>query len=308
MNKRYMLYGLTIESEVEFRQLLKADDNSESDALADVFIRHGNCADEVIENLTMAGALEKKYEIGLEYSCFMNKGGYYVIRDGKEIIFEAKSGYNDETVSAWLLGFSMAMLLLQRKTLAIHCSAVCGSADDITEGAILISGEPGAGKSTLTKKLLEDGYNIMADDVAAVRCVDDVMVYPAFPYQKLVRNEVEKRGLDKEKLIYINEDKDKFLVPVGDAFCAKPQRLKCMAFIVVADVQEVQLQKLSGLNQLMAVKQNLFLHRLSGEWENNKEVLQLCMSVAGKCPVYLIARPANVDSVEAIADIVKKLE
>ena len=69
----YILYGLTIESDVDLTMLLKADDGS----IPDVYIREGKCADEVIDSLTKAGVLKKKYEIGTEYSCFMNKGGYF---------------------------------------------------------------------------------------------------------------------------------------------------------------------------------------------------------------------------------------
>jgi hypothetical protein len=301
--EKYSLYGLTIESDVKLIQLVKAKENS----ITDVYIKSGKCADEVTDYLEKAGALEDQYEIGMQYSCFMNMGGYYIIRDGSEIIYETKEGYSPEDLSTWLLGFSFAMLLLQRKTLAIHCSAVCGG-DKEGSGAILIAGDPGAGKSSLTKKLMEDGYKIMADDVAAVKVHDEIRVYPAFPYQKLVRNEVDKRGLNKEELIYINEDKDKFLVPVGDAFCGEDQPIGCMFYIVVADVPELSVKKLSGLEQFMAFRRNLFLHRLSGAWENDKEVLDLCLKATGKCPVYLLIRPNGVDSVGAMANIVEKAE
>ncbi len=302
---RYSFYGLVIETEVELRQLIKADEDKKSPV--DVMIYESKCADEVVEYLTKAGSFDRKYEIGLKYSCFFNKGGYYVIKDGREIIFETKEGYTPEKVSAWLLGFAFSMLLLQRNTLAVHCSAVCATNGNDTDGAILISGEPGAGKSSLTKKLLEDGYKIMADDVAAVRCDEEVIVYPAFPYQKLVRNEVEKRGLNLDNLIYINEDKDKFLVPVGDDFYPNPCKIKCMIFIVVGDVNEVIERQLTGIEQLIAFKTNLFLHRLYGEWENSQEVLNMCLKAASKCPVYLIVRPKGVDSVSIMANIVKKI-
>ncbi len=304
MNRKYRLYGLVIETEVELIQLEKESEYSTTD----IYIKEVKCADEVIEYLTKSGSIEAKYEIGLDYSCFMNKGGYYVIRDGKEIIFETKEGYTPEALSSWLLGFAFSMLLLQRKTLAIHCSAVCKKDYYRRRGAILISGEPGAGKSSLTKKLIEDGYKIMADDIAAVRCDKDNVVYPAFPYQKLVRNEVEKRGLNKENLIYINEDKDKFLVPAGDDFCSEPCEIKCMIFIVVSDAQEVKVRQLTGLEQLMAFRTNLFLHKLNGAWENLPEVLNMCLKVAGKCPVYLVMRPSGIDSISAMADIVKNID
>ena len=302
--KKYSLYGLTIETDIDFPHLNALDDSYDTDVL----IRQGECLNEVTEYLKKSGAYEKKYEIGLQYSCFMNKGGYYVIKDGKEIIFETKEGYTPMSVSAWLLGYCTAMLLLQRDTLAIHCSAVCVNGDGSSRDAFLISGRSGAGKSSLTRKLLERGYKLMADDVAAVQCEDEVMVYPAFPYQKLVRNEVEKRNLNKNDLIYVDEDKDKFLVPVGDEFSGVPAGIKAMIVIAVGDVPEVQIIKLSGFDQLMAVRNNLFLTVLKGDWMESREVLNMCLKMAGKCPVYIIVRPQEGDSLDAMADLIAGIE
>ena len=293
MNK-YKLYGLIIETEEEFFQLEKAKDSEP----ADVFIRQEHISNTVLKYLEEHGALECRYDIGFEYSCFFNIGGYYIIRDGKEIIFERNEGVDKTVFSSWILGFCTAMLLLQRRMLAIHCSAV-------TDGkrAFLISGEPGAGKSTLTRCVLEKGYKLMADDVAAVKLVQDkAYVYPAFPYQKLCRNEVVSRNLDMSELIYINEEKDKFLVPVKDDFVSEPMVLDSMIFLVAGDVKEVHFEQLRGMNQLFSIKSNLFLHKLPGDWEKEKELIQECLDIASKCSVYLAVRPREGDSTYKIMD------
>ncbi|WP_155828006.1 hypothetical protein [Butyrivibrio sp. VCB2006] len=305
---RYRIYGLIIETEVEFMQLEKAAEE-EGTLENTIYIREEKCADEVMETITKADALKQQYFVDAKSSCFFNKAGYYLIRDGKEILFETKEGYTPATVSPWLLGYCMAILLYERQTIAIHCSAVVGD-----DGVFIISGEMGAGKSTLTRKMLEKGFKIMADDVAAVRIEKDqdsenesAYAYPAFPYQKLCRNEVESRNFDMNELIYIDEAKDKFLVPVKDKFVSKPQKLKFMIFLVRAKTDKVLAEKLSGLNQLFAIRENVFLHRFKGSWENAKEYGELCLKLASKCPVYMIYRPAEGNSQDEIADIVEKL-
>lgn len=294
---RYKIYGLITESDVEFPHLVKAENTEE----AEVFIRQGSVGDEVNHYLDEAGI--RAYDIGFTKSILRNKGGYYIVDRGKEILYETREGYTPEMVGPWLLGFCYAMLLLQRRMLAVHCSAIADK-----EGAFLISGVPGAGKSSITRVLLERGYGIMADDVAAVRLKEDgAVVYPAFPYQKLCRNEVEKREMDEDDLIYINEDKDKYLVPVGNAFVGEERNLRFLIFIVVSETDRVSVTKLSGLNQLFALRENLFLARLKGPWLNDKNLMDLCLKVASGCPVYLIERPDGVDTLKEMADTVEKI-
>lgn len=306
---RYKIYGLNIDSEVELIQLEKGDENS----FADVIIKWGSCRSEVTSYLQEKDATKRRYEIGLEYSCFENKGGFYVIRDGREIIFECREGYSPAIVSGWILGYAMAMLLLQRRILAIHCSAVVipdenKEGEFASAGAMLISGVSGSGKSSLTRKLLERGYHIMADDVAAVKFDGEKdIVFPAFPYQKLCRNEVDKRSLDHEGLIYIDEGKDKYLVPVGDKFVSKAQTLKLLVFLAVGDVKEVTVRKLTGFEQFLGICNNLFLKVLKGPWENFPEVINLSMELASKCPVYQIVRPFEGDSQDRIADEIETI-
>ena len=266
---RYKIYGILIESEFELKLLVPAE---ETDKLSDVItVREKDVEEEVLNYLKEAGALKKHYEIGLEKSAMENIGGYYLVTDS-QILVKLKEGYTYDTISSWILGYCLSMALLQKNILTIHCSAITNNA-----GAVLVSGTPGAGKSSLAGKLLEHGYKLLADDVAAIRFKDDkCLVYPAYPFQKLCSNEVENRALDKSKLVYINEDKDKYLVPVNDIFEPAPHQLKAFFYIIKAPVEELTLKKLSGFECFMSVKENLFLHRLKGNWETTPEVISQC--------------------------------
>lgn len=294
---RYKIYGIILESEFELKLLVPAEG---SDLTSDVItVRERDVEEEVINCLKSANALKKQYEIGLKKSVMENIGGYYLIQNSR-IFVKLKEGYTYETISAWILGYCLSMALLQKEILTIHCSAI---ATDY--GAVMISGTPGAGKSSLAGKLLEKGYKLMADDVAAVRYVDnECIVYPAFPFQKLCSNEVEKRNLNKNTLIYINEDKDKYLVPVNDIFAPHPLKLKAFFYIIKAPVKELTIDKLSGFECFMSIKDNLFLHRLTGQWETTPMVINQCMNIASGCDVYLIVRPDNTDTLEDISKYV----
>ena len=292
----YKLYGFLIEADIEFDQLILADDADKTGNTAIITVKRNAIIYDVNKGLENE---EQNYKIGFDISYLRNSWGYYLVKNGREIFYELKDDASIIDVKPFLLGYCMAMALLQNNILAVHCSAVC-EPEGLDEGAILIAGESGAGKSTITRRLLEQGYRLMADDVAAVKMEDNAFVYSAFPYQKLCRNEIKKRNFCMEELIYIGEDKDKFLVPVKDAFVRSPQKLKFMVYMVITEKTEVQVQKLKGIAQLIAFKNNLFLHRLRGDWENDPGVLDLCLTIAADCPVYVISRPENKDTIDEI--------
>ena len=296
----YKIYGIVIESEFEIKVLLPAEGGYDRQDV--ITVRERDVEDEVMRILTEADALSCSYEIGMSVSAFANQGGFFLIRGGNEISIKISKEFNRDTVSPWILGFALSMAMLQRNILTIHCSAVVTN-----EGAVLISGTPGAGKSSLARKLIEDGYGLMADDVAAVRlCGDDCMIYPAFPYQKLCSNEVKSRNLNIDDLVYINEDKDKYLVPVKEIFVDSPTRLSCFFYIIKAPVKELSVRRLTGFECFITIKDNLFLHRLKGSWETAPEVIGSCMNIASKCPIYLIIRPDGADTLDEIKSEVEK--
>lgn len=283
---RYKMYEFILESEVEFVQLEKADDKVDSDRV--IYVRFGKIAEEVMSLIKKNAPMTQCY-IRSDLGVFYNRFGYYLMRDGKEIIFEVKENRTVSDVSPFLLGYCIAMILQQRHILAIHCSAVYDE-----KGAILVSGDSGAGKSTISRKLLEAGMKLMADDVAAVDLKEGVpFVYPAFPYQKLCRNEVEGRNLNLDELIYVDEEKDKFLVPVKEVYYGHSAPLKLMVILVAEDVEDIEIKKLSGMEHVFALKENLFLSMLPGEWKDDIYLNKTCLMVASKCPVYQIKRPCN---------------
>lgn len=298
---RYEIYGIILESEFPIRPLSPVP--GENDGREVIAVSEGDVEEEVMRILKEAGSVERKYEIGMSVSAFFNRGGYYLIRGGREIIVKIRERYEYDTISSWILGFSVSMALLQKKVMNIHCSAIV-----FDEKAVLIAGTPGAGKSSAARRLIESGWRLMADDVAAARIEgDDCMIYPAFPFQKLCSNEVKARELDLEELIYINEDKDKYLVPVKDIFEASPKKLTYFFYIVKAPVEKLMIEKMTGFNCFMTIRNNLFLHRLTGTWETEQEVINQCMAIASKCSIYLIVRPEGQDTLGEIADKIKEL-
>ena len=281
----YQLYGFILSSTLDFPQLLEVSkDNTAGKLNADIYIREMP----EDEHLTTKEK-HARYGVGHQRSWLSNRTGDFLIRNGKEILYRAVEGANLWYLRSYLLGYVMAMLLHQRSMFAVHCSAMIQDGE-----ATLITGESGSGKSTLTAQFLAHGAKLAADDIAAVKCAGkNSICYPAFPYQKLVRDAALAQGYDLSRLLYINETKDKFLVPMHKKFEPFSHPVKQMIYLAPATVKEIQIRRLSGLEQLYAFQNSQFLHSLPGEWETEGGFLQLSLQAAATFPIYLVLRPQD---------------
>ena len=204
----YKLYGMRIHSDFEFVQLIEL---SEAERLLEPEI--------VIQEQVLPQEIKKEQEcychIDKEKSVIVNSYCYLLMEQGEKIFYERKSQATHELLSAYILGWGISVLFHQRGQLAIHCSCV---AKDGT--ALFVSGNSGSGKSTITSGLLEKGYSFMADDMSVVKMEEngDVFATAAFPYQKLCRDVAEMIAVSMEEMVYIDEEKDKFLVPYKGTF------------------------------------------------------------------------------------------
>lgn len=316
----YRLYGLRVSSDMIFPQLVREADcgacgsaQSSGGKTEDAACEAGSdgqkaeaadcgadieiCAGKIPEEL-LARA-EKRYEFGREYSWLTNRTCWIVAEKGRRLTYQLKEGGRQEYLRSYLLGWGMSMLALQRNTLAIHCSTVADK-----NGAVLICGESGAGKSTLTAALLDRGFRLMADDMTFVSCVPGAgaAASPAFPYQKLCRDAALAKGYRLEELLYIDEEKDKFLVPYRGAFSTKPVAVRGLLVLGVTSRDGVEVSGIDGVRKLYAAADNLFLRHLLGKRRYEPWIGQLCLELAAAVPMAYLARPAEGDTAGQVTE------
>lgn len=276
----YKVYGMNVASELPFPQLVVSEDTSRYDAIIEVT----TFSDEI--QSVWPG---KKYEFGQSYSWLSNTTCQIQVYEGNRIAYALTGNGNPEWLQTYILGYGMSMLALQRGMLPIHCSAV---ADE--RGAVLIAGESGAGKSTATTAFLKNGYALMADDMA---WVDGSMAYPAFPYQKLCRDVVEREGYNPEELIYIDEQKDKFLARYQGEFRTEGRPTKGFVLLYLTREETVTTQELTGFDRFRVYMENTFLRKFMTKEQKYAPYLgQIGLEMASKVPLLAIGRPVGKDT------------
>lgn len=169
---KYIVFGLRISSELNLPELILAA----PEAVEDVVIRQADLT-------AWSDQLEQANFVMLDEQFMFQIPGtaIYAVREGKEIEVSIFSGADPDTVRLFVLGTCMGVLLMQRRILPIHGSAVV-----IGGKAYAFVGESGTGKSTLAAAFRQAGYQMVSDDVIAVKATaSSAIVYPAYPQQKL---------------------------------------------------------------------------------------------------------------------------
>ena len=144
----YKIYGQSVISDFEMPILQKTEPTDCAEDQA-IYVMLGSMPAPYDQ---MPG---KSYHYSSDIGFLSNYGCNLLILNGKKIIYQPKPHPYSKSLVSYILGFGMAMLFLQRKQLAFHCSCVikCGR-------AVLIGGPSGSCKSTITNALLKKGVSL----------------------------------------------------------------------------------------------------------------------------------------------------
>jgi len=228
-----------------------------------------------------------------------------LIRDGNLVQFEADRD-QDEVASLHVLGSCAGALLFQRGLIPLHGNTIVTA-----QGAAMLVGKVGAGKSATTLALLRRGYRLLADDISAVSF--DSMepglapcVMPGFPRLKLWRATLDHFGCDHAEFRRLRPGLDKFHYPVDDLFCAEPQKLHGFYILQASDQPGVRIKALSGLARLDALRAHLYKIRFPDAIRNWPDLFGKMCRLVDTARVSIVERPRDGITIEAVADAIEK--
>lgn len=164
--------------------------------------------------------------------------GSFLISDGIKIVyFPALNREVDaDKLATYFLGPCMGAILCQRGEFVLHGSCVTRNGK-----TILVTGVSGAGKSTLAVEFLKNGWEMVTDDIALIKGIEEghPMVQSSYPSQKLWEDAITRYNIapDKQTLLYTEDNRSKVnvhidhfhegLSPLTDIICLYPTEKDC---------------------------------------------------------------------------------
>ncbi|MDM5285503.1 aldolase [Peribacillus frigoritolerans] len=282
-NLGYRAFGLNLFSEIPLPEVPRLGISKE---MTDVEIEYGDLS-ELWEKQVLLP--KQKYVVEDHMVMFeVPDIALFKIQEGKKITISPISNSDEDHIRLYILGTCMGIILLQKKVLPLH-----GSAIDINGKAYAFIGDSGAGKSTLAAAFLKEGFQLLSDDVIPVSLSKDnkPFITPSYPQQKLWQESLQAFGIEKKDYQPLFERETKFSVPVASSFSNEPLPLSSVFELVKTDHGEVTLQKINQLERFRTLfshtYRNFLVPRLGlMEWHFMESV-----NILNKIHMYQLHRP-----------------
>ena len=250
MSFNYTIYGLNVESDLEIPEAYKQTDRCQND----VCVVIGDIPQD-IQKIITDGNIEGNFMYkGSDFFIFrVADVADYLVYPSK-IYIRLFDNANENDVKVFLLGTGFGLCMILWNNIAIHGGAVCRN-----NTGIIVTGESGCGKSTITNNLLMNGWKFIADDVCSITIKENgAHINMAYPQLKLCRDAAINMGYDLESLIYIDEDRDKFAVRLKEGYLPEGADFSKLFEITLTEADSVSYTRLEGLQKLQILTRNIF--------------------------------------------------
>jgi hypothetical protein len=293
MTYLYTLYGLTLAVPFPCPMLTIAVDGSEPD----VTVVEGP----VPYNLTNPIADIDNWQAtpGRYLVRGGRRAGRFLVEDGRRITLQRNPAADDDRLYACLTSVVIGALLCQRGQLVLHASVVI-----TPRGAVAISGESGAGKSTTQAALLARGCHVVTDDVTVLWWARNgqVMVLPGISKINLCEDAAAKLGHDVASLPRNPLRKTKVVVPVDlDRMITEPVPLKELYLLQRHSGQGINISRLAGAEKFYRLQECLYGPLFP---EEHPGMFANMSSLAEQIEMKILERPTYGCSVDRVAETI----
>jgi GTPase SAR1 family protein len=233
-----------------------------------------------------------------EFSLTVDDIAHFYAANGNFVQISPADKANRESIELYLNGSVYGAILHQRKIMPIH-----GSCFIYNNKGIMICGESGAGKSSITASFCHNGSNFLTDDVTPLVFTENLpFILPLSDRIKLWDDSLNQLKLSKNNLTQIWSDYKKYYLPI-DIEIAKPFPLHQIFIIEIDNKSEVEFQKLTGVKRFTALRNEIYRWEyLQGMPESEAGYLNQLISISINVSVVKVLRPGNIkiDSLRTI--------
>lgn len=295
MHKNSYIYytnGLYISSEIKFPELI------EKEGKPDVFITFGKTPENLLYPIFKRAFQQANQN---EYLLDIKHAARYWLKNKHEIVVEPYSNVQEDAIRIYILSSLMGAVSHKHGFLPIH--SCCIKVDNF---GVLIAGDSGVGKSTISLGLYRKGYEILNDDVSTVFFQENnvAFVHPGYVHIKLWSESLEKYGYQASDFRQIRNEIQKYSFPINRSNNCNALPLKAV-FILQTNGSELHSELITGMKAFEAINKNTFRRNLLKGLGLEAAHFKLSALLASKIKVFVVNRPDRTKP-EAFADYMER--
>ena len=256
--------------------------------LPDIIIRECALPGKEMEPVYSADNLQVNQH---EFSLQVPEVGSFYVRDGKEVEYSIVQGADPDWVQLYLNGQVLVALLHQRKIINFHASSF------IHDGrGVMILGETGAGKSSLTVSFALDGAGFLSDDLTPVIFKGSKpFIWPLYRDIKLRKNTIAQLDISGEKLREAEKGTGKQYMEVNRSK-VKDHPLHTVLKIEIGDSHEIEFQEPAPADKFSLLRSEICSwEMLAGMPETEAAYLQQLLHIVEQVRFVRVVRPAEIE-------------
>lgn len=225
-----------------------------------------------------------------EFLLDLERVAYFYVCNGNRIEIMPYAEATQNVLELYLNGSIYGAVLHQRKILPLH-----GSCFSYQGAGIMICGESGVGKSSLTAAFCLNGADFLTDDVTPVVFkAGKPHIWAISDRIKLWSDSLQQLDQEEEELIRIVPEWGKFYFPMesdkGEFFT-----LDHLFILEVHDKPSVSHWCLEGVEKFAALRNEIYRWEyLKGMPESEASYLKQLIAISQTVKVTKVARPANI--------------
>ena len=225
-----------------------------------------------------------------EFAMQVQGVGNYYAREGREIEYAPADGATQSSVELFLNGSVYGAILHQRNILPLH-----GSSFVYNGQGVLLCGESGAGKSSLTAAFCLAGAEFLTDDVTPLVFENGMpVIIPLSDRIKLWNDSLSQLKQENSNLNAISSGKEKYYFPMQNEL-HKRYPLHCVYLIHVTETDKTEISKLGGIELFAALRNEIYRWEyLSAMQDTEISYIEKLLAIIRKVNVYKVVRPHSI--------------
>jgi hypothetical protein len=235
-----------------------------------------------------------------EYSLNVEDVANFYVSEGNHIFIFPYPNAAKNSLELYLNGSAYGAILHQRNILPLH-----GSCFNWNNKGIMLCGESGAGKSSLTASFCLKGAEFLTDDVTPVLFTNGKpQIWVMSDRIKLWNDSLDQLNHNKDGLHRIDAETEKFYFPM-ESEKGKLFPLNQLFLLSIHDKPEVEFQEISGVDKFEALKDEIYrLEYLQGMPDTASVYFKQLVNIARAVKITKVSRPEGI----SIENLRKELE